>query len=164
VAPIRSARLGIKHDVNKIPVIVDGSLPGVSIIEPNKGNLGMKKLLLALAAIMALAAPAFAGTTTLNVTLPQPTPKAGIAAGTSVIPVSGVFIIAYGNRIDVYNPATNALIPSLTVSNLPIYPILDMAFSSPYLVVQGGPGNSAGYAVTIDFSTSPPVMKPYFQL
>jgi hypothetical protein len=120
--------------------------------------LKMKKLLLALAATIAIASPAMAETKMLSVNLSGVVHAAATGPGvkSTIINVGAVTLIAFGNHIDVYVPSTNALISSLGVT-VPLGVITDMVFTAPsFLTVQGG----GGYAVTIDYSTSPPTVMP----
>jgi hypothetical protein len=76
-------------------------------------------------------------------------------ASSTIVPVGTVNIIATGKRVDVYDPVTNTVVAIFTVT-VPLSTITDMVFNSPFLTVQGaGP-----FAVTLDYTTAPPTIKP----
>jgi hypothetical protein len=125
----------------------------------------MRKLLLTTAAAIMLAGPALAKTTSLSATLSGSIKKNSIGQST-IVPGGGGFVgvdfIAIGNRVDLYVPPSTAIISTCTVT-VPLGTIIDMVFTptttppnGPRLTVQGG----GPFAVTIDYSTTPPTVLP----
>jgi hypothetical protein len=122
----------------------------------------MRKILLASAIAVMMAAPAFAKNTMVVVNLSGNVKSgSGPATASTIIPVGTVTIIATGNHVDVYNPATHSLITAISGVVVPLGTITDMVFGpAAFLTVQGaGP-----FAVTIDYSTVPPTVGPAVNL
>jgi hypothetical protein len=125
------------------------------------GRETMRKLLLGTAAAIMLAGPALAQTKMITVNLSGVVkPKGGGPSTAStivpIVPIGTATLIAVGNRVDVYNPVTNTVVPGFTVT-VPLGSIIDMVFNMPsFLTVQGG----GPFAVTIDYSTFPPTVGP----
>lgn len=119
----------------------------------------MRKLLLSTAAAIMLAGPALAGTKMLTVNFSgviKSAPKIGTQS--TIVPAGVGALIAVGNRVDFYNLSVTppAIVPALTVT-APVGTIIDMVFTPPsFLTVQGG----GPFAVTIDYSVSPPFIFP----
>jgi hypothetical protein len=114
----------------------------------------MRKLLLITAAAIMLAGPALAETKSITVNL------SGVAKTrppqSTIVNMGMVVLIAFGNRVDVYDPTTHTITTALTVT-VPLATIKDMVFTAPsFLTVQGG----GAFAVTIDYSTVPPTIFP----
>jgi hypothetical protein len=120
----------------------------------------MRKILLASAAVMMMVAPAFAKNTMVVVNL-SGIVKSGPVASSTIIPVGTVAIIATGNHVDVYNPATHSLITAISGVVVPLGTITDMVFGPAALLTVQGAGP---FAVTIDFSTVPPTVGPAVNL
>jgi hypothetical protein len=120
----------------------------------HEGRQTMRKLLLSTAAAIMLAGPALAETKSITVNL------SGVAKTrppqSTIVNMGMVVLIAFGNRVDVYDPTTHTITTALTVT-VPLATIKDMVFTAPsFLTVQGG----GAFAVTIDYSTVPPTIFP----
>jgi hypothetical protein len=123
----------------------------------------MRKLLLGTAAAIMLAGPALAQTKMITATLNGSIKPGPYGSSSTIVPGPGmiqVAFIAIGNRVDVYlvGPPgfTPVLAPALTVT-VPLGTIVDMVFTPPIrLTVQGG----GPFALTIDYSTTPPTVLP----